>query len=63
MSVDLSIHHVTKIEISEPHRNAGDHRTYDTRTITIHHDGKTTDVSLFSVDVKDEDDKPLSILV
>lgn len=63
MSVDLSIHRVTKIEISAPHRNAGDHRTYDTRTITIHHDGKTTDVTVFSVEITDEDQMPLSISV
>lgn len=62
MSLDLNIHRVTKIEISAPHRNAGDHRTYDTRTITVHHDGKTTDITLFSVDISDDDEKPLGIL-
>lgn len=64
MSVDINFHRVTKVDISETRRNASDLRTYDTRTITIHHnDGKTTDLTMFSVDVEDEDNHPLSFIL
>jgi hypothetical protein len=64
MSVGIDLHRVTKVVINDTRRNVSDIRTYDTRTITIHHhDGKTTDLTMFSVDVEDEDNLPLSFSV
>jgi hypothetical protein len=64
MSVGIDLHRVTKVVINDTRRNVSDIRTYDTRTITIHHhDGKTTYLTMFSVDVEDEDNLPLSFSV
>tara|TARA_R110000796_G_scaffold42482_6_gene105008 strand:- start:421 stop:546 length:126 start_codon:yes stop_codon:yes gene_type:complete len=38
-------------------------RQYDVRKLTIHHDGKTTEIDFFSDDLKDDDQKPLAFIV
>ena len=49
MSVDVSIHKVTKVEISDVRSNNGESYSYDIRSITItHDDGKRTEITLFS---------------
>ena len=65
MSADLSIHRVTKVEIGEIQRNDNPdyRRTYDVRTIVIHHDGGKTEVTLFSEDIQDDDNSPLSVIL
>ena len=48
MSVDLSFHRVTKIEISDVRSNFPDSYSYDVRSITItHDDGQRTEINLF----------------
>ena len=62
MSVSLNFHRVTKVEVEQTTRNDA-HRKYDVRKLTIHHDGKTTEIDMFSDDIKDDDDNPLAFVI
>lgn len=63
MSLSMNFHRVTKIELSETTHNEMGSRQYDVRKLTIHHDGKTTEIDFFSDDLKDDDQKPLAFIV
>ena len=55
MSVDMNIHRVTKVELGDIRSNDHGDRSYDVRDITVTHDnGKTTVITLFSVDDKED---------
>lgn len=55
MSVDVSIHNVTKIEIGDVRSNNGESYSYDVRSITITHDGgKRTEITFFGEHNKED---------
>ncbi|UOF81060.1 hypothetical protein [Caudoviricetes sp.] len=55
MSVDLSVHQVSKVEIGEIRHNESGSRSYDVRDIVITHgDGQTITITLFSKDDRED---------
>jgi len=55
MSVDISFHRVTKVELDEVRSTESSSRSYDVRDITITHDnGQVTTITLFGE--KDKED-------
>jgi hypothetical protein len=55
MSVDLSIHRVSKVELGDIRSNNHTDRSYDVRDIIItHENGQTTTITLFGIDDKED---------
>lgn len=62
MSIDVSIHRVTKIELSDIRTNERGHGHYDVRDIVItHDDGQVTTITLFGKDTEDSDNSFLRV--
>ena len=62
MSVDMNFHQVKKVVVQNSTRN-DTHRCYDVRTLVIHHGDKTSEITLFSDDIKDADETPLAFTI
>tara|TARA_R110000868_G_scaffold129264_1_gene337866 strand:- start:1091 stop:1276 length:186 start_codon:yes stop_codon:yes gene_type:complete len=55
MSVELSIHRVSKVELGYIRSNNNTYRSYDVRDIIItHENGQTTTITLFGIDDKED---------